>query len=474
MKLLGLPLLLLLLQPASADPVDDLVKREMERQRIPGLVVGIVRDGQLVRTSAYGMANLELDAPMKPEYKFEIGSITKQFTAFATMLLVDEGKLSLDDPVSKHLPEAPAAWNGVTLRHMLYQNSGLPEYVMVDGLWLDQEFDRKTYFEKMRDQKMDFAPGTAWSYSNTNYALLGWVIEKAAGMPYEEFMKKRVFEPLGMKDTLFMQSRDFIKGRASGYFSAGPNLMSFRGTGSIASDGTIVSTVGDMAKWDAALNERKLLKPESYRLIWSPGRLNSGRHRLYGMGWDLSFPWAPESVGHGGNSVGYSAGYLRFAKPRLSVIVLGNVYAFSGMELARQIAEAAEPTLKVAVPVEGTDPSPARTERVMTALKALAERKADPDVMEPEMMAPLQTGRAAMAAGASPLRNIKELKFAGEIKSADGTWVNYRTLIGQRMFTLRALVTIANKVVQISLTGDPMPPRNPSPGPSGVKALAGR
>jgi D-alanyl-D-alanine carboxypeptidase len=451
-----IPFALVLTTLAHGDAVDDYLRGEMKRSQIPGLTYGIIRDGKLVRSGAFGKADLELDTPMKVDNLCEIGSITKQFTAFATMMLVESGKIGLDDPISKYLPEAKENWKEITVRNLLNQTSGLQEYVFVPGLGLDKEFDRKQFMDSMTPLPLDFAPGLTWSYSNTNYALMGFVIEKAAGVPYTQFVQEQIFKPAGMTSTKFMTSGDVMVRRAHGYLLDGTRYLSLRGTGSLASDGTITSNIADMAKWDAVLNQRKLLSATSYETMWTRAKLKSGHTRAYGMGWDLTPRGGAPFVGHAGASVGYSAGFVRFLKPKLSVVVLGNVYAFNGEGVARGVAEILDPKLRTPQPVEvGSDPDSTRVTRVQAALAAMAARKADESLLDPEMTAPMKTGRAMMSNLFAQVASLQHIGFCSAEADGADAWVTYRIQAKDRWFTLIVLYTKEGRVAQIGLAGDP-------------------
>lgn len=416
---------------ALADPIDAVVRREMERSKVPGVAVAVVRDGKLVAKRAYGLADLELSAKLQPDDLFEIGSVTKQFTAFLALLLAQDGKLDLDAPVSQYLNDAPEAWRTIKVRNLLNQNSGLPEYVQIPGLGLMDEFDRAKWFDTMTKQPLDFPPGTAWAYSNTNYALMGFIIEKAGGKPYAEQLTERVLKPLDMTATRFQDTSAIWPRRAHGVIrQPDGSVLRVPGMGgSIQSDGTLVSNLSDLVKWDAALRGRKLLRPEGYAQLWAPGRLANGLEKPYGMGWFLSVPDGPAYVGHAGASVGYGGGIARFRdgqKGSISVIVLSNQYAVPGEEMGKAIAQGLDPSLRIPTPTPKPDPDPSRTARLRDVLAHLAANQLAPDEFDPSLTGPLNTWRLR---GGSPYRGlagVKAMAYVREDRLGAFTRVAYR------------------------------------------------
>ncbi len=445
---------------ALADPIDDVVNREMQRSKVPGVVVAVVRDGKLVEKRAYGLADVELESKMQPDDLFEVGSVTKQFTAFLAMLLVQDGKLDLDAPVSKYVEKAPEAWREITVRNLLNQNSGLPEYVQLPGLGLMDTFEAAKWMDTMSKQPLDFPAGTAWAYSNTNYALLGFVIEKAGGKPYTDQLTERVLKPLEMTNTRFQDTAAIWPRRAHGVIRQGEAVMRVPGMGgSIQSDGTLVSNLADLVKWDAALRERKLLKPEGYAQLWAPGKLKGGLEKPYGMGWFLTAPDGPAYVGHAGASVGYGGGIARFRdgqKGSITVIVLSNQYAVPGEEMGKQIALAYDPSMKFPIPTATTDPNPARTTALREKLARLAAGKPLPEDLEPAMSGPLNTWRTR--SGPSPYRNLaslKEMAFAREDRLGAYTRLVYRLKLETASMTAYLTVGGEGKLAAVQLRPDP-------------------
>ena len=270
--------------PARADEVDDYVARQLRALHIPGLSLAIMRDGQIVKAQGYGVANIGLNVPAASDTVYEIGSMTKQFTATAIMMLVEEGKVSLDDKLTKYFRQdegAPEAWSRITVRHLLTHMSGIQNHVAVpdfpdlfhtnltrDGL--------VTLFFKL---PLEFQPGETWAYDNTGYYLLGIIIEKASGKSFWQFLDERIFQPLGMTATRSTDPRPMIPNRASGYecvnnaFENRPVLTPFVAF----SAGSLLSTVEDMAKWDAALYTDTILPTPVLEEMWTPVKLTNGK-----------------------------------------------------------------------------------------------------------------------------------------------------------------------------------------------------
>jgi CubicO group peptidase (beta-lactamase class C family) len=442
---------------AHADAIDEAAKREMEKMHSPSLVVGILKGGKLIDQRTYGKSSIELDVAADKDNVYEIGSCTKHFTAIATMMLVEEGKVHLDDPVSKWIPESPDAWKGITVRHLLYQTSGLPDYAFVPGIGLLDDFDRAKWMGLMTKLPLDFDPGVTWAYSNSNYALLGWIIQKASGKDYADFVTERVIKPAGLEHTLFANGLTIVPKRAQGYmYNAGDLIRSPAFSASILSDGGIVSNLEDMAKWLGVLRDHKLLSAESYKQLWAPAKLNSGRTRPYGMGFFLTAPGSPTFVGHHGASPGYGAGLATFPDKDLGVVVLFNVYPGNGEAVARAIAETYDPSLRPTIAQPTTDPDPKRTERVKEALAKYGKGEADANYLEPEVLAPMKTNRMGMASpGLRPLREIKDLQFAKAVPQGDDTMLTYRVVSGDRTYTAIILWTKAGKMGQMVLRPDP-------------------
>ncbi len=309
-----------------ADPVDDLIKGEMTKRQIPGLVLEVVQHGKEVKTAAYGFANLEWNVPATSETVFEIGSVTKQFTAACIMLLIEDGKLSLDDKITKYLKDTPASWRDITIRQLLTHTSGIKNYTGLDGFELSRHLTQEQFIAKLGAVPTVFPPGEKFSYSNSGYNLLGFIIENVSGEKYWDFLTEKILRPLNMSTTTNREPSRILKMRAAGYEQSKMNGLVNRDVDytDLFSAGEIVSTVGDMMKWDAALDTEKLLTNASKEQMWTAGKLNSGKPIDYGFGWFLNPLDGHKNIGHSGSTSGFSASNQRFPDDGLTIIVLCN------------------------------------------------------------------------------------------------------------------------------------------------------
>jgi CubicO group peptidase (beta-lactamase class C family) len=314
---------------------------------------------------------------------------------------------------------------------------------------------------------LDYQPGEAWSYSNTNYALLGWIMEEVTKEPYTKFIEENVLRPAGMTHTVFMEGGVDVPGLAKGYSMRrrAPNPIS-REAASIKSDGGLVTNIPDMLKWDEVLTSMRLLKRKSYAFLWSRGLLNSGRTHAYGMGWYVNISGHNASMSHGGNSAGYSAGIVRYPRLKLSVIFLANLDPLPGEAMARQISELIEPSLKSSPFVAATDPDPKRTDQIKFAIGALAANKPDESLLEPETFAPMKSARAK-AMGAGTWRNVKtidQMTFGAAKPQGSDTFLTYRITSGPRSYIASILWSPKNKIVEATISQEEPPAAAPAEG----------
>jgi len=335
----GLGLVLLAPGAAGADRIDKYVKSQIQQHCIPGVALKIMQNGRVVKTAAYGFANLELNVRVSSETVFEIGSITKQFTAAGILLLAQEGRLSVDDSITKRLRDTPKAWTNVTIRHLLTHTSGIKSYTGLDGFQLWRHLTQTQFIQAIGAQPMDFQPGESWKYCNTGFNLLGYILENVSGMDYWDFMSARIFQPLGMRATTNRLPSLIIPHRAAGYEQTNHMWINRDyDLTDVFSAGAIVSSVGDLAKWNAALDGESLLSAASKEQMWTPVRLNDGKTRSYGFGWSLDEVDGHKNIGHGGSTSGFSASIQRFPNDKLVIIILTNTDEQIATTLARRIA----------------------------------------------------------------------------------------------------------------------------------------
>jgi len=330
-------------QLARSDEIDDYVNAEMQKRHIPGVSLAVIRDGKVVKTQGYGLANVELNAPAVPETVYKIGSISKQFLAAGIMLLVQDGKIELDDKISTFLQGSPEAWKGITIRHLLTHTSGLSrEAPGFDGLKVQSDAD---VIKTAYDRKLEFEPGEKWRYCNLGYFTLAEIIRKVSGKPWGEFMRERVFAPLGMNSTRVTTVRDIVANRADGYYWRG-HLENDEIMLAVRPSGAFLSSVLDLAKWDAALDSGTVLSQSSVQEMWTPVTLNDGKQHPYGYGWELGPISGRKVARHGGTLTGFRSNYLRLVDDKTSVIVLANGATALPSVMAIEVARHYVPALK--------------------------------------------------------------------------------------------------------------------------------
>jgi D-alanyl-D-alanine carboxypeptidase len=333
--------------------------------RAPGGAVAVVRDGTVVYVRGFGTRNLATQAPVDADTRFEIGSVTKQFTAAAILQLKEAGKLSLDDRLSIYVPSFPHAGE-ITLRQLLHQTSGLPDYTDANGfIRIASKAGNLAKIEALIAKlPLHFKPGTRWEYSNTNYIALGRVVEVASGMPYATYVRTHVFAPAGMTQTTMIAAEPQLVDFATPYWRGE------KGKGALApapplmdvwagAAGAIVSTVGDLAKWDLALQAGKIVTAPDLRLMTSSGALDNGKPTGYGFGWMIDTFDGHERVWHNGGTFGSSSSNVTFPTDGVDVIVLENLADAPTSGVADTIFETIFPEVAAAAnqAAPGEDPA---------------------------------------------------------------------------------------------------------------------
>ena len=355
-----------------ADSLDDKIKEIMAERHIPGAAVAVVQNGHVVRMKGYGLASLEFDAPVTTETVFEIGSVSKQMTAAGIMLLVQDGKVSLDAKIANYLPNTPDAWRDVTVRHLLTHTSGIKSYSSLEGFGLSERMTMADFIKKLSPHALEFTPGERNIYSNSGFNLLAYIIEMQSGKKYMDFMRERIFTPLGMTKTGDRDPRFVIRMRANGYewrenrySGRDGNLTDLMGAGSI------VSTINDMTKWEAALRGDKLLNAQSKKEIWTQYTFNNGKQSPYGLGWRISDVRGNKLIGHTGQTAGFGAAIFRYVDSEVTVIALTNLGELGmGSLIATAAAKHYVPTLSLKAVKTGIPDDPSVFGSVEKALRA--------------------------------------------------------------------------------------------------------
>jgi CubicO group peptidase (beta-lactamase class C family) len=391
---------------APSDPIDTYIRVEMEKRRIPGLALAVIRQGQVIKMQGYGLANVELDVPVTPDTVFELASVTKQFTATAIMRLVEEGKVGLDDPIRHYLPHTPDAWQGITVRHLLTHTAGLASleagfHALYAG-GARTNYTTAEMFEAATKDPMSFEPGERWQYSDVGYFLLGIVLEKASGQRYHEWMTEHFFQPLGMTATSVLDQWAILKHRASGYTLRDGQLVHIRRHAQVElpSHYGIFSTVKDLVTWEAALTGGHVVKPSSLKQMWTPVKLHDGTSHPYGFGWGVDERRGHRLISHTGIT---GTEYTRLPDDGLTVIVLTNLGRCIGTTgvkswgLTIGVAGRYLPDLLLSSLQEQPDTDPVATRERQDFLSQLAHGEHTP-LMTPGLRAALNPNAPRMLA----------------------------------------------------------------------------
>jgi len=400
--------------PGRPDQVDDYILAEMNKQNIPGLSLAVVRDGKIVKAEGYGWAHVENKIPVKPDTIFQLQSITKSFTATAVMMLVEEGKVGLDDRIGKYLAGLPDDWGPITVRHLLTHTSGIKDFINEPTVDLKKDITPQEVIQSLAKLPLNFSPGEKYAYSNTGYHLLGMIIHKVTGTPWPEFLRQRIFVPLRMAETDVVSATCHLTNRANGYgwgsrgledgrFVA-PSILGYAGGG-------MLSTVLDLAKWDAALYTEHILRKGTLAQMWTPAKLNSGSKTQYGFGWSVDDYRGRRKVGHSGaHMTGFKTTIMRFLDDKLTVIVLANQRAANPENVAVGAAGLYIRNMNLAALQAKTDPDPALTKKLKDFLFELAGKKDSP-LLTPQFRADYAQSSTRASSLAARLKEMKAFTF---------------------------------------------------------------
>ena len=313
--------------------IDTVVTDSLTRTGVPSASIAIVKDGQIAYVKAYGEAKLDPNTPATPEMRYSIGSISKQFTAAAVLLLQEQGKLSLDDKVGKYLPDLTRA-NEVTIRQLLSHTSGYQDYWPQDYVMpmMLQPVTSQKIMDLWARKPLDFEPGTKWQYSNTNYVIAGVIVEKVARMPLLQFLQQKIFKPLHMNSVTDTDQERLPQSDPVGYlrYALGPPRPAPKeGKGWLFAAGELAMTAEDLAKWDISIIDQKVLKPASYQLLGTDVELKSGVATQYGLGVTVNSQGGRRVISHGGEVSGFTAQNTVFPDEKVAIVVLTNQDAAS-------------------------------------------------------------------------------------------------------------------------------------------------
>jgi CubicO group peptidase (beta-lactamase class C family) len=354
---------------------EAVVREEMQRQRIPGLSIAVIDHGRVALARGYGYANLEHDVPVTVDTLFQSGSVGKQFTAAMVMLLVEDGRLSLDDPVTKYLPECPPGWTAIHVRHLLTHTSGIRDYAGAAGFDSRRAYTEGDLVRMACAQPREFQPGERFSYSNTGYLLLGAIVSRIGGRHYSEQLHDRVFKPLGMTSARLIDEAAIIKHRAAGYRLLDGQVANQEWvdpTLNTTGDGALYLSLNDMVAWAQGLRAGAILKPESWRQVYTPVTLTSGRSYPYGFGWNVTSYNGIVEISHSGSWQGFKTQILRYDNDGLVIIVLCNLGDASPGRIARRVGAAVRDDLRAPMHNPVPDPEPQR----QVALRQFMQRAA--------------------------------------------------------------------------------------------------
>jgi CubicO group peptidase (beta-lactamase class C family) len=318
--------------------LDTLVKAYTEQKKFSGSVL-VARDGNILLSKGYGVANIEHDVPNTPQTVFRIGSMTKAFTAIAIMQLVERGKIKIEDTLNKYLPDYPHG-ERITLHHLLSNTSGITDYLLLDGFRETMRIPTTTsaLIERFRDKPLEFEPGADFGYSNSNWVLLGFILEQMTGKSYEEVIQEQIFTPAGMNHSGYEWTAPVIKQRASGYTDTNRQWVNAEpiDSSTMHAAGGLHSTVEDLYRLDQALYDGTLMRPETFKRMTE--RVIGTEDYGYGYGWELYAKHGHRAMAHSGGLDGFLSNFVRFVDDKVTIIFLNNLGGAAWSELTDSLA----------------------------------------------------------------------------------------------------------------------------------------
>lgn len=435
-----------------ADAIDDYIDAEIVRQNVPGLALAIMRHGQLVRAQGYGLANLEHHVPVHPDTLFKTGALGKQFTAVAVMMLVEDGKLQLDESVRKYLPEAPRTWAPITVRNLLNHTSGLPPYP-------DGEF-RRDYTDAellgiIYKQPLNFPVGSRWGYSYTAYVTLGMLINRVGGEFYADLLAKRIFAPLGMQTARLIDELAVVPNRAAGYELRDGELRNAEWvspTANSTADGSLYLSVLDYARWDASLLGRKFLEPASWVEIARPAQLASGRSYPYGLGWFLERSAGQEVWRHSGSWQGFRTFAIRYLGDELTVVALANGDSGDPARIVRHVAGMLDPKLAQPPGAPIADREHQVTDQLKRLLQRIPDGKADYHEFAFVSKQDFEVSMSAYQKTLKPMGSLREIALFARNELGDDRVYRYRARYDSGLLEVNLSYAPNGKIAALDFT----------------------
>jgi D-alanyl-D-alanine carboxypeptidase len=429
--------------------IDEYVSAEMSREHVPGLALAVVRNGEVVLAKGYGVASLELPVPVTPQTIFQAGSIGKQFTATAVMLLAQGGQLYLDDKIGKYLGDVPATWGDITIRHLLTHTAGLADY--------PKDFNQRADYSEtellkiIEAQPPAFQPGQRWQYSNTGYVTLGILIHRVTGAFYGEMLKEKIFIPAGMSTARVISEAAIIPNRAAGYVINEGRLINqpwVSPTLNRTADGSLCMSVLDLAKWDAALSGGTRFPPAMIEQMATPVRLNDGTTAPYGFGWFVMNANGHRLIEHEGAWQGFNANISRYVDDKLTVIVMANLKSAKTQMMSHVIAGMYVPAVAPPRYRAIEDNEPAVTKMVADVMHGIADGTVDQNLFAPATRAAFFPGTAKVYRDyLKPIGEPAKIRLVERTDVPQGRQYRYEFVYGS--VTLLVSVTL-NKDHQIA------------------------
>jgi CubicO group peptidase (beta-lactamase class C family) len=426
----------------------------MAERHIPGAAVAVVKGGRVVRMKGYGVASLEFGVPVTTDTVFEIGSVSKQMTAAGVMLLVQDGKVKLDERISKYLPNTPEAWRDVTVRHLMTHTSGIKSYSSLEGFELAQRMTIDDFIKKLSPHPLEFTPGEKNIYSNSGFNLLAYIIETQSGKKYIDFMRERIFTPLGMTRTFDRDPKNIIRLRASGYeWIDGQHSGRDGDLTDLMGAGSIVSTIEDMTKWEAALRGDKLLNAESKKQIWTQFTFNNGKLSPYGLGWRIGDVREHKLISHSGQTAGFGAAIHRYVGDDVTVIALTNLGEVGmGTLIALDVAKQYIPKMSLRAVNTRVSVDNALAKTIDAAIRGRFDSSVDENIFTSSLSRSLGTQRAKNLSSRLKIYGPMSATRVVKRESVDGK--DTMSVIAEtprRIFLWRVVVDDSGKIAELNL-----------------------